>query len=141
MAEPKTQPTDADVGEFLAAATPDRRRVDGLALAELFAEVTGVPPVMWGPTMVGYGTYDYVSPVNPRTRGTWYKTGFSPRKAQLVLYGLHETEAQRALLPSLGKHSTGVSCMYINKLDDVDLGVLRQLIELAWAGPDTNRTD
>jgi len=69
MAENKTQPTDADVHAFLNAATPARRREDGLALAELFREVTGTDPVMWGPSIVGYGSYRYVSRANPRTRG------------------------------------------------------------------------
>ncbi|MFC7959643.1 hypothetical protein [Rhodococcoides kroppenstedtii] len=85
MAEIKTQPTDASVDDFLAAATPARRRKDGLRLAELFGEVTGADPVMWGPSMVGHGSYRYASPANPRTRGNWPRVAFSPRKAQLSL--------------------------------------------------------
>ncbi|MDO8382772.1 MAG: hypothetical protein Q7T17_07330 [Microbacterium sp.] len=85
MGEIKTQATDADVTALLEAAAPQRRRDDGLALADIFREVTGVDPVLWGPSIVGYGRYHYASPVNPRTRGVMPKTGFSPRKAQLSL--------------------------------------------------------
>lgn len=136
MAEPKTVPTDADVDEFLDAATPARRREDGLRLAELFSDVTGVEPVMWGPSMVGYGMYRFVSPANPRTRGVWPKTGFSPRKAQLTLYGLKDLPDGAALLPALGTYIEGAGCIYVKKLDDIDLEVLRRLIAIAWSRAD-----
>ena len=119
MAEAKTVPTDADVDEFLHAATPARRQVDGLKLAEIFHDVTGADPVLWGPSMVGYGTYRFVSPNNPRTRGDWPKTGFSPRKAQLSLYGLKDRAEGAALLPSLGTYTEGAGCVYVKKLDDI----------------------
>ena len=80
MSQPKTGPTDASVEEFLNAATPQRRREDGLLLAEIFHEVTGAEPVMWGPSIVGYGSYRYVSPSDPRRQEQWPKTGFSPRR-------------------------------------------------------------
>lgn len=121
---------------FLEAATPAKRREDGLALAEIFREVTGVDPVLWGPTMVGYGRYQYVSPANPRTRGDWPKTGFSPRKAQLSIYGLKDLPAGAAMLPELGKFTEGAGCVYVRKLEDIDLGVLRKLIAIAWARED-----
>lgn len=121
---------------FLEAATPVKRREDGLALAEIFREVTGVDPVLWGPTMVGYGRYQYVSPANPRTRGDWPKTGFSPRKAQLSIYGLKDLPAGAAMLPELGKFTEGAGCVYVRKLEDIDLGVLRKLIAIAWARED-----
>lgn len=133
---PKTQATDAGVMAFLEAATPVKRREDGLALAEIFREVTGVDPVLWGPTMVGYGRYQYVSPANPRTRGDWPKTGFSPRKAQLSIYGLKDLPAGAAMLPELGKFTEGAGCVYVRKLEDIDLGVLRKLIAIAWARED-----
>lgn len=136
MSEPKTKPTDADVQAFLKAATPARRREDGLALAAIFAEVTGAEPVMWGPTMVGYGSFRYISPANPRTRGDWPKVAFSPRKAQLSLYGLKDLPEGAALLPELGKYTEGAGCVYVRKLDDVDPGVLRRLIAIAWARED-----
>lgn len=136
MSEQKTVPTDADVPAFLDAATPARRREDGWRLAELFREVTGAEPAMWGPSMVGYGSYRYVSPANPRTQGVWPKTGFSPRKAQLSIYGLKDLPAGAELLPRLGTYTEGAGCVYVKKLDDIDLEVLRRLIEIAWSRTD-----
>lgn len=136
MAENKTQPTRQSVAEFIDSATPDRRRDDGKALDAIFREVTGAEPVMWGPTIVGYGTYRYVSPSDPRRHGDWMKTGFSPRKAQLSLYGLKDLPEGAALLPQLGKFTEGKGCVYVRKLDDVDLDVLRKLIAIAWTRGD-----
>lgn len=136
MSEQKTVPTDADVNEFLDAATPARRREDGLRLAEIFSEVTGTDPVMWGPSMVGYGSYRYISPSDPRRRGDWPKTAFSPRKAQLSLYGLKDRAEGAELLPRLGRYTEGAGCVYVKKLDDIDLDVLRRLIAIAWARED-----
>jgi hypothetical protein len=131
MAEIKTKPTDASVEDFLDAATPARRREDGKALAAIFREVTGVDPIMWGPSIVGYGSYRYVSPANPRTRGDWPKTGFSPRKAQLSIYGLKDLPEGAALLPQLGTYTEGMGCVYVKRLDDIDLNVLQRLIAIA----------
>ena len=136
MSQPKTVPTDANVHDFLEAAATARRREEGLRLAEIFREVTGTDPVMWGSTMVGYGSFRYISQVNPRTRGTWFKTGFSPRKAQLTFYGLNDLPEATALLPKLGTYTEGVSCVYAKKLDDIDLDVLRRLIAIAWTRGD-----
>lgn len=136
MAEQKTQPTDADVQEFLDGVAPARRREDGLALDSIFREVTGEEPVMWGPSMVGYGSYRYVSPANPRTKGVWPKLAFSPRKAQLSLYGLKDLPAGAALLPRLGRYTEGAGCVYVRKLEDVDLDVLRELVAIAWSRGD-----
>ncbi|MFC4224082.1 DUF1801 domain-containing protein [Lysinibacter cavernae] len=136
MSEAKTKPTDADVQAFIEAATPARRREDGLVLAEIFREVTGTEPVLWGPTMIGYGSYQFVSPSDPKRRGDWPKTGFSPRKAQLSLYGLKDLPEGAALLPKLGKYTEGMGCVYVRKLDDIDLDVLRQLIAIAWTRQD-----
>ncbi len=138
MAENKTQPTEASVEDFIESATPDRRREDGKALAALFREVTGVEPVMWGPSIVGYGSYRYSSPSNTRSRGDWPKTGFSPRKSQLSIYGLKDLPAAAALLPQLGTYTEGAGCIYVKKLDDIDLGVLRQLVAIAWSRTDDN---
>lgn len=136
MAEPKTRPTDADVGAFLAAAEPARRREDGLVLDRIFREVTGAEPVMWGSSIVGYGAYRYVSPVNPRTSGTWPKTGFSPRRSALSIYGLKDLPAGAALLPRLGAYTEGAGCVYVKRLDDIDLDVLRELIAIAFSRDD-----
>jgi hypothetical protein len=136
MAEAKTQATNASVQEFLEAAAPAKRRVDGLRLAEIFREVTGVDPSMWGPSIVGYGSYHYISPVNPRTRGDWPKTGFSPRKAQLSIYGLKDLPEGAAILPQLGSYTEGAGCVYVKKLEDIDVEVLRRLIAIAWSRGD-----
>lgn len=136
MAEAKTVPTDASVEQFLDAATPARRREDGFRLAEIFRDATGAEPVMWGPSMVGYGSYRFVSPSNPRTRGVWPKAAFSPRKAQLTLYGLKDLLEGAELLPSLGTYTEGMGCVYVKTLDDIDLDVLRRLIAIAWSRGD-----
>ena len=136
MSEIKTQPTDASVQEFLESAATPRRKAEGLQLATIFGEATGVDPVMWGPSIVGYGSYRYISPSNPRTRGDWPKTGFSPRKAKLSLYSLKDLPAGAALLPQLGKFTEGMGCVYVNKLEDIDLDVLRRLVAIAWTRED-----
>jgi hypothetical protein len=86
--------------------------------------------------MVGYGSFRYISQANPRTRGVWPKTGFSPRKAQLTFYGLKDLPEAAALLPKLGTYTEGAGCVYAKKLDDIDLDVLRRLIAIAWARGD-----
>ncbi|WP_167132107.1 DUF1801 domain-containing protein [Paramicrobacterium chengjingii] len=138
MAEPKTKPTDASVHAFIDRATPLRRRADGHRLDAIMRDVTGVEPSMWGPSIVGYGSYRYVSPANPRTMGDWPKVGFSPRKASLSLYGLKDLPAGAELLPSLGKYTEGAGCVYVKSLDDVDEQVLRQLIAIAWSRTDAD---
>ena len=101
------------------------RRKDAKAIDKMFREVTGEKPAMWGPSIIGYGSYDSPS-------GAWPRSGFSPRKANLVLYVLSDYRGRDALLKKLGKHKTGKSCLYINKLADVDEGVLRELITRCW---------
>ncbi|MBX3093968.1 MAG: DUF1801 domain-containing protein [Cryobacterium sp.] len=140
MAENKTQPTRASVAEFIAQATPDRRREDGEKLSEIFLEITGAEPVMWGPSIVGYGSYRYQSPAKNGSSGDWPKTGFSPRKSALSLYGLKDLPSAHGLLPKLGTYTEGAGCLYVKKLDDIDLDVLRELIAIAWArGDDPQR--
>ncbi|WIV43935.1 MULTISPECIES: DUF1801 domain-containing protein [Glutamicibacter] len=132
----KTLPTDASVEEFIEAATPDKRRIDGHELDRIFREATGEEPVMWGPSMIGYGSYTYISPANARTTGIWPKTGFSPRKAQLSLYGLKDLPEGAELLPQLGKYTEGAGCVYVKKLEDINLDVLRKLIGIAASRQD-----
>ncbi|EYD72184.1 DUF1801 domain-containing protein [Limimaricola hongkongensis] len=126
MPENKTMPTGASVSAFLDAVTPERKREDAQALDALFREVTGYVPQMWGPSIVGYGAYDYV--YDSGRTGRFLATGFSPRKANLVLYIMPGYDAANPILDRLGKHRLGKSCLYINKLADVDRGVLAQLI-------------
>lgn len=134
--EIKTRPTEQNVQEYLSGVSPAKRREDGERLAEIFHEVTGADAVMWGPSLIGYGSYRYISPANPRTRGDWPKTGFSPRKAQLSLYGLKDLPEGAALLASLGSYTEGAGCVYVKKLEDIDLAVLRKLIAIAWSRDD-----
>jgi len=122
--EPKTKPTDASVEVFLDAVENPVRREDGKVVAKMLAEVSGETPVMWGPSIVGYGSYKGPT-------GDWPIVGFSPRKANLVLYVLSGVAEELDLLDRLGPHKTGKSCLYIGKLSSVDLGVLRKLAELS----------
>ena len=124
MSEPKTQPTEASVEDFLAAAEPARRREEGRILCALMQEVTGEAPVMWGPSIVGFGRYTYVN--TSRKPADWPRMGFSPRKAALTLY-LASTPQAEAMLARLGPHTTSGSCLYIKRLDQVDMAVLRDL--------------
>ena len=129
MSEPKTQPTEASVEDFLAAAEPARRREEGRILCALMQEVTGEAPVMWGPSIVGFGRYTYVN--TSKRPADWPRMGFSPRKAALTLY-LASTPETEALLARLGPHTTSVACLYIKRLDQVDMGVLRALCEWSF---------
>lgn len=130
MAEPKTKATNKSVEEFLQSIEPEQKRRDGLTLLEMFKTITGEKPVMWGPTMVGFGVYHYKSE-RSRQEGDWLRTGFSPRKQALTLYVL-TGESDAPLLEKLGKHKTGVGCLYINKLADVDIKILEKLIKHCW---------
>ena len=141
MAEQKTLPTDASVDEFLESAATPRRREEGRKVADLMREVTATDPVMWGPSMVGYGSFHYVSPKNPRTRGIWPKVAFSPRKAQLTFYGLKDTPEGEGELAHLGPHTTGAGCVYVKRLDQIDRDVLARLVEIAFARGDYDATD
>jgi hypothetical protein len=126
MAEPKTRPTDVPVADFIAAVDNPRRRADAEVMQALLSEMTGVAPVMWGPSIIGYGSYKGPT-------GDWPRIGFSPRKAQLVLYLMGDFDAREALIARLGKVSTKGGCLYINRLDAVDEGVLRELVAASLA--------
>ena len=126
MAEPKTRPTDVPVADFIAAVDNPRRRADAEVMQALLTEVTGEAPVMWGPSIIGYGSYRGPT-------GDWPRIGFSPRKAQLVLYLMGDFDAREALISRLGKVSTKGGCHYINRLDAVDEGVLRELVAASLA--------
>ena len=126
MSQLKTQKTDASVTDFLNAVEHPKRREDGFAILELMREVTGEEPSMWGTSIVGFGTYRhrYAS----GREGEWMQVGFSPRKRYLTLYIMSGFEEYDDLLKKLGKHTTGKSCLYIKKLEDVDQDVLRELV-------------
>ena len=122
--EPKTKPTDASVEAFLDAVENPIRREDGKVIAKMLAEVSGEAPVLWGPSIVGYGSYRGPT-------GDWPIVGFSPRKANMVLYVLSGVAEEQDLLDRLGPHKTGKSCLYIGKFSNVDMDVLRRLAELS----------
>jgi hypothetical protein len=126
-AEPKTKPTDVPVADFIAAVENPTRRADAEVVRAMLAEVTGEQPVMWGPSIIGYGRYRGPT-------GDWPIIGFSPRKAQLVFYIMRGFADFGDQLARLGKHKTGGGCLYINRLDDVDLDVLREMAasSVAW---------
>ena len=127
MTEPKTQKNDASVEEFLKTVTNEKKREDSFAILDLMREVTGEEPSMWGASIIGFGTYRYKYASG--RKGEWPLTGFSPRKQNLTLYITSGFEGYDSLLQNLGKYKTGKSCLYINKLEDVDLETLRELIK------------
>ena len=130
MAENKTQKTGASVDEFIASVENRRRREDGLTLLHMMKEVTGLVPEMWGPSIVGFGEYHYK--YDSGREGDMPLTGFSPRSRSLSLYIMAGFDEYDDLLNRLGKHRIGASCLYINKLADVDMGVLRDLIAQSY---------
>lgn len=125
MSEPKTKPTGASVDDFIAAA-PTNRRDDARVLVRMMTEITGEPAVMWGPSIIGFGTYR-LTYANGRT-GDWPIVGFSPRKASQVLYVARDFDGADELLARLGRHRLSKACLYVNRLSDLDLDVLRELI-------------
>ncbi len=131
MAELKTQRTDASVEEFLNSVQHKGKRADSFVLLKLMREVTGEEPAMWGPSIVGFGSYRYQYASG--REGEWMLVGFSPRKRYLTLYIMDGFEGYQSLLQKLGKFRTGKSCLYINKLDDVDLPTLREIIRQSVA--------
>ena len=127
MAELKTKPNEQSVTDFLQAVPDERKREDSFAIMELMKEVTGLEPKMWGDTMIGFGTYHYKYASG--REGDWFVTGFSPRKQNLTLYIMSGFDEYDELMKKLGKYKTGKACLYINKLEDVDLSVMKELIQ------------
>ena len=126
MAENKTKPTEVSVAAFIEAIIDEGKRADAKVLAKLMQKASGEKPKMWGPSIVGFGTYHYK--YDSGREGDMPVIGFSPRTAASVLYGLIGFSGAEALLAKLGKHTTGKGCLYIKKLADVDEQVLRELI-------------
>lgn len=126
MAELKTKPTEVRVDAFIEAVPDATRRADARTLVALMERLTGEPPVMWGPSIIGFGSYHYK--YDSGHEGEMCRIGFSPRKAELVLYVLYPYGEQHAELAKLGKHRAGKSCLYIKKLADVDMAVLEALM-------------
>jgi hypothetical protein len=133
MAELKTKPTEGDVEAFLQTV-PEPAQSDCRELVGLMSAATGAEPVMWGASIVGFGSvhYRYAS----GREGDWFQVGFSPRKRSLTLYLMNGVDGHSEQLERLGKHSTGKGCLYVKRLDDVDREVLRELItEAATPSP------
>lgn len=122
--EARTRPTDISVADFIAAVENPRRRADAETLCALFEEISGEPPVMWGPSTIGFGRYHYRYASGHE--GDAPRLGFSPRKAQTVLYVMSGFDGQDEMIARLGKVKSGVACLYVNRLDQIDLDVLRE---------------
>lgn len=135
----KTKKNDASVEAFLDSVVDKRKRDDSKVILKMMREITGDEPSMWGPSIIGFGSYTYR--YADGKENSWFLTGFSPRKQNLTLYIMPGFDRYNALLKELGKHKTGKSCLYINKLEDVDLKVLKELVKesvevMAASNPD-----
>lgn len=126
----QTVPTSADVLEFLARVEDEQQRKDSETLLEMMSKASGEPPVMWGPAIIGFGSYHYVYATG--REGDMPRIAFSPRKGKLTLYVINEAASYNRYLEKLGKHKTSKACLYINKLADVDVKVLAELLEAAY---------
>ena len=130
MAEIKTKPTAASVKAFINSMKDERKRKDSLVLLEMMKKASGEEPKMWGSSLIGFGNVKLKSPATGR-EVDWLRIGFSPRKANFSLYLFGNVKKHAAALKKLGKHKTGMGCLYINRLEDVDLKVLKGLIEVS----------
>jgi len=127
MYEPKTKETDSDVVQFIEDTVENpKKKQDAYRLLEIFEETSGFPPKMWGPSIIGFGSYHYV--YESGHVGDAPLVGFSPRKAKTSLYFATGDPDREQLLAKFGKHTSGKSCVYINKLEDIDTDVLKELI-------------
>jgi hypothetical protein len=127
----KTQVIDSSVDDFISGLKNEQIRVDAEVLQRLFTEITQLPALMWGPNIVGYGVYHYQTADNKTQQ--FLRTGFAPRKQNLTVYLMTGFSRHAGLLSQLGKHTVGKSCLYINRLTDIDLAILEQLILASWA--------
>ncbi len=123
----KTKPTKASVEDFINNVPDEQKRKDSFVLMEMMKKASGEEPVLWSSSLIGFGNKRFKSP-NTGREVDWLRIGFSPRKANLSLYLSINIKEQSAMLERLGKHKTGVGCLYINKLEDVDLSVLQEMI-------------
>lgn len=126
MAEIKTKKNDADVTTFLNSVENEKRKADSFVVLELMKKITQSEPNMWGPSIIGLGHFHYKYASG--RENDWFLTGFSPRKQSLTLYIMSGFDKYEEILSRLGKYKTGKSCLYINKLEDVDMKVLEELI-------------
>lgn len=125
MAEIKTKVGKENITDFLNTITPEQKKKDAFQLLELFQKITGLTPQLWGGAIVGFGKYDYQQ--KGGQKGEWFLAGFAPRKSNISIYTMAGFEPYESLLKQLGKHKTGMGCLYISKLADVDLKVLEKI--------------
>lgn len=130
MAELKTQKNNASVVAFLNRVENEKRKKDAFTLLELMKKITKSEPSMWGTSIIGFGDYHYKYASG--REGDWFITGFSPRKQSMSLYIMSGFGKYQEILSKLGKYKTSVSCLYINKLDDINMDVLHELIESSF---------
>lgn len=128
LVEIKTKPTEQSPVDFINSIQDEKKRKDSFVLLEMMRKASGEDPKMWGGSIIGFGNVRYKSPKTGR-EVDWLRIGFSPRKANLSLYISLNINEHAAALEKLGKHKTGVGCLYINKLDDIDISVLKGMIE------------
>jgi hypothetical protein len=122
----KTKPTNQDPHEYLSTITPEQKREDSLELLKLFEEITGEKAVIWGDSIIGFGQYHYK--YQSGQSGDWFLAGFAPRKAYLTIYICPGLAKHKSQLAKLGKHKSSVGCIYLKKLSDIDLKVLKKII-------------
>ena len=128
MAEIKTKQTDADVSEFINSfANTEQKKKDSFELVKIIQELTSFEPKMWGPSIIGFGVYHYKSE-RSKQEGDWPLIGFSPRKVALTLYVYYGSEKNEQLIEKLGKFKKSKGCIYVNKLSDIDVEVLKEMI-------------
>ena len=130
MAENKTKKTDQPVENFLNSISDEQKRQDSYKVLEIMKEITGESPKMWGESIIGFGDYHYKYATG--REGDWMIIGFSPRKQNLTLYLTYGFEENTDLISRLGKHKLGKACLYIKRIDDVDVNILKQLIERSY---------
>lgn len=127
MAELKTKKNNASVTAFLESVTPEEKREDCQQLLKIFEQVTKEKPAMWGSSIIGFGSYHYKSE-RSKQEGDWPLTGFSPRKQNITIYIMPGFSNHQKLLQKIGRHKTSVSCLYIKRLTDIDIEILKELI-------------
>jgi|SRR6476620_9795709 len=128
VAEIKTKPTEVNVTDYINAIESEQKRKDSFVLLEIMKKASGEEPVLWGNSIIGFGLKRYKSPTSGR-EVDWMLIGFAPRKANISVYLVNDVKRFSAELAKLGKHKTGMGCLYINKLDDIDLNILQSMIE------------
>lgn len=131
MSDLKTKPNDNDVHTFVEQIKNEQKREDSKALLRIMQDITGETPMMWGPSIIGFGKYHYK--YESGREGNWFLTGFSPRKQNMTVYIMSGFSRYEQLLKKLGKYTTGKSCLYFKKLADVDQKVFEKLIKLSVA--------